>query len=244
MQARYAESLSWLSEEAGDLSGALYWTDRTAQWAQSVNWSSMVAYTFVHRSMMAISFTSDGVRAVDITQPVLDMADAPPRIKGLAAKQMAFGYALARDRDASARALDTAVRLLDAPVRDDEAVLGQRSVVNDDLYTIFHTPCDIYLGLGERVIPILEPRLDALSKASVRTATITRAKLARAYANAGQPQEASQLAWEALDAIDTVGSLSARAELQRAVPVLQQWHGRNDVQDILHRLRIPGITNA
>lgn len=33
MQARYAESLSWLCEEAGNATGSLYWVDRTAQWA-------------------------------------------------------------------------------------------------------------------------------------------------------------------------------------------------------------------
>lgn len=244
MQARYAETLSWLSEEAGDLHGALYWTDRAAQWAQVGNWSPMVAYTFVRRSMMTISFTNDGQRAVDTAQLAVDMTGAPPRVRGLAAKQMAFGYALTGDRDASARALATAMDLLAAPSNGNEASLGQRSVVSDDLYTIFRATCDIYLGRGDSVIPILEPRLNTLAHASVRTATISRAKLARAYANAGQPQEACQLAWEALEAIESIGSLSAHAELRRGVPVLQRWHGRDDVRDVLQRLRPPNATTA
>lgn len=244
MQARYAESLSWLSEEANDLPGALYWTDRAAQWAQVGNWSPMVAYTFVRRSMMAISFTNDGRRAVDTAQLVLGMSSAPARIKGLAAKQMASGYALAGDRDASAGALDTAMELLAAPSQENEASLGQRSVVSDDLYTIFRTTCDIYLGRGDSVIPVLEPKLDSLAQASVRTATITRAKLARAYANAGLPREACQLAWDTLDAIEPVSSLSAHAELRRGVPVLQRWHSRDDVQAVLQRLRPSGATTA
>ena len=78
--------------------------------------------------------------------------------------------------------------------------------------------------------------LASLSSSSLRTATITRAKLARAYANAGQPDGACRVAWETLDAIEQVGSLSARNELRRALPVLNQWHGRSDVQDITHRL--------
>lgn len=75
-----------------------------------------------------------------------------------------------------------------------------------------------------------------LSKSSVRTATITRAKLARAYAHAGQPAEACRLAWETLHAIEQVNSLSARSELRRTVRVLDQWRGRSDVQDLTHRL--------
>lgn len=236
MQARYAESLSWLSEEAGDLSAAMYWIDRASQWGQAANWHAMSAYGFVRRSMVVISFTGDGYRAVENASVVLDMRNASPRIQGLASKQIAFGYALTGNENASNRALDSAMQLLSKPVREDDAILGQRSVVNDDLFTIFRTTCDIYLGRGQRVIPILEPRLTSLSASSVRTATITRAKLARAYANAGQPHEAAQLSLTALDDIELIGSLSARSELRRALPILRQWHGHDDVRAVMQRL--------
>lgn len=62
LQARYAESLSWLSEEAGNLPGAMYWLDRASQWAQAASWSAMTEYSFVRRSMMVISFSGDGRR--------------------------------------------------------------------------------------------------------------------------------------------------------------------------------------
>jgi hypothetical protein len=236
LEARYAESLSWLSEEAGDLPGAIYWIDRASQWAQIANWSAMTHYNFVRRSMIVISFSGDGRRAIEQARNVLDMSDASPRMKGLAAKQMAFGYALARDRDASHHTLDEAIRWLAQPPREDDALLGQRSVVDDDLFAIFQTTCDIYLGHGALAIPVLEPRLASLSKSSVRTATITRAKLARAYANTGHPAEACRLSWETLHAIEQIGSLSARSELRRTLRVLDQWHGRSDVQEIMRQL--------
>jgi hypothetical protein len=149
---------------------------------------------------------------------------------------MSFGYALTGNEDASSRALDSAMQLLSKPVREDDAVLGQRSVVNDDLFTIFRTTCDIYLGRGQCVVPILEPCLTSLSALSVRTATITRAKLACAYANAGQPHEAAQLSLTALDDIERIGSLSARSELRRILPILRQWHGHDDVRAVMQRL--------
>jgi hypothetical protein len=157
-------------------------------------------------------------------------------MKVLAANEMAQGYALAGDQHASRHAIDTAMDWLAQPIREDDAVLGQRSVAADDLYIVHRATCDVYLGRGARVIPVLEPRLVSLSRSSLRTATITRAKLARAYANAGHPEEACRVAWETLDAIEQVGSLSARNELRRALPVLNQWHGRSDVQDIVQRL--------
>ncbi|MEO7195058.1 MAG: helix-turn-helix transcriptional regulator [Pseudonocardiaceae bacterium] len=236
LQARYAESLSWLNEEVGDLPSSMYWIDRASQWAQAANWSAMTEYSFVRRSMMVMSFSSDGRRAVDQAHHVLDMPDAAPRMKGLAAKQMAYGYALAGNRDASRHALDAAMDWLAQPTREDDTLLGQRSVVDDDLFVIFQATCDIYLGYGSRVIPVLEPRLTSLSRSSARTAIITRSKLARAYANAGQPAEACRLSWETLEAIEQVDSLSARSELRRTARVLDRWHGRSDVQDFLRRL--------
>lgn len=67
LQARYAETLSWLSEESGDLAGAMYWIDRASQWAQAANWSAMIEYSFIRRSMMVISFSGDGRRAISIS---------------------------------------------------------------------------------------------------------------------------------------------------------------------------------
>ena len=236
LQARYAESLSWLSEEAGDLPSAMYWTDRASQWAQAANWSAMTEYGFVRRSMMVISFSDDGRQAVNQAHHVFEISGTSPRIRGLAAKQMAFGYALAGDRDASCRALDEAMHWLARPTYEDDTVLGQRSVANEDLLAIFQATCDIYLGCGVKAIRVLEPRLASLSRSPARTATITRAKLARAYAHAGEPAESCRLAWETLQCIDQVGSLSARSELRRTMRILDQWNGRSDVQDLTRRL--------
>lgn len=236
LQARYAESLSWLSEEGGDLPGAMYWIDRVAQWAQIANWSAMIDYSAVRRSMMAMSFSGDGRSTAEQAGYVLDIPDAAPRIKGLAATWMAFGYALAGDGDASQCSLDIAMDWLTKPVRGDDALLGNRSLAADDLFGLSQATCDIYLGHGEGVIPVLEPRLTSLSTSSVRMATITRARLARAYANAGQPAEACRLAWETLDAIEHIDSLTARSELHHTARVLDQWRTRGDVQDVRYRL--------
>ncbi|MBF6171060.1 helix-turn-helix domain-containing protein [Nocardia blacklockiae] len=237
MQARYAESLSWLAEESGNLRQAMYWIDRASQWGHAAGWQEIAAYGYVRRSMLSISTAHNGRQAVDNATVVEDMPGASPRIRGLAAKQAAFGFALCGDRDSSSRALDQAMRLLSQPARPADIILGQRSVVDDHLAVIFKTTCDIYLGRGASVVPILQPRLEALTGSSLRTATITRAKLARAYANAGQPTEAAETALGVLDAIQRVGSVSALSELQRALPILWRWRGRDDVGAVINRIQ-------
>jgi Helix-turn-helix domain len=236
LQARYAETLSWLSEEAGDQSGAVWWIDRASQWAQAAQWSGMTAWGFIRRASTVSCFTDDGLRIVDQARPVLDMPQASPRMKGLAAVNVAYGYARAGNRNESHRALGTAMGWLAQPIREDDAALGHSTVVTDDHFVLHQTTCDIYAGYGARVIAMLEPRLESLARHSFRVATVTRARLARAYANAGQPAEACRVAWETLDAIEQIDSFMARTELRRAVPVLNRWHGRSDVQDVMHRL--------
>lgn len=237
-QARYAECLSWMHEEGGDSRAASYWIDRGVHWAQAAGWMPMVAYSFVRRSMLAISHASDGRQAVENARTALSLAGGTHRIRALAAKQMAFGYALVRQRDDSQRALDLAMDLFGAvtPDNEEESGLGQRSVANDDLLTIFQTTCDVYLGRGDSVIPVLAPRLSELTTASARTHAISSAKLAHAYANAGEAETACRLIMETVDAADTVGSLSARRELQRALPALRYWSRRSDVEQVIARL--------
>src|SRR3712207_389420 len=60
LQARYANLLSWLSEETGDLPGAMWWSDRASQWAQAAGWQGMTMYGFVRRAMMVGRSSSKG----------------------------------------------------------------------------------------------------------------------------------------------------------------------------------------
>src|SRR5207245_2941735 len=108
LQCRHAESLSWMHEESGDINDAVYWVDRAVHWAQAVGWIPMVAYAFVRRSMMAISLGDDGLQAVQNAQCAVQIPGTPAYVRGLAAKQMSYGHALAGNRGESARALDLA----------------------------------------------------------------------------------------------------------------------------------------
>jgi transcriptional regulator with XRE-family HTH domain len=244
LQARCAESLSWMTEESGDLTGALYWTDRTQQWASAAGWHAMTAYRHVRRSMLAISHASDGLAAAGQAMPAFRAPGTPPRIRGMAAKQMAFGFALAGRPDESRKALDHAVHLISrqAGYGDGEEGpgVGQHSLDVPDLLMIYQATCDVYLGGGDSVITALAPRLGRIGEASPRTHAITQAKLAQAYAHAGEPATACELVLQALDGAAAVGSQSARSELCRVLPALARWPGREDVTEIRHRLARPG----
>lgn len=237
LQARYAESLSWMAEEAGDLTTALYWVDRAEHWAQICGWRAMVAYAHVRRSMLAISYAGDGSAAVEQAQLALRVPGAPARIRAMASKQAAYGYALAGQPDASRYALDdTAALLATAGDEAERDLPGQNSVADPDLMAIFTATCDVYLGAGDRVIGALSPRMTSIGTGSQRSGAITAAKLAQAYAHAGEPGLSCGLILATLDTSATVDSLTTRSELSRALPTLRRWPDRDDVREVTHRL--------
>ncbi|VVJ22650.1 Uncharacterised protein [Amycolatopsis camponoti] len=241
LQGRYAESLSWLNEEAGRTEDALFWLDRAGEWAQIGGWNGLAGYTYVRRSMLVLTAADDSGRAIELAETALAMPGVPARIRGLAAKQAAFGHAIAHNADASARALDTAMELLAAGHDESAGELGQRSVPGDDLYAIFQATCAVHLGRGEQAIDVLQPRLSRLSAASPRTAAITTGKLAHAYANVGLPTQAAQLAMNALEQAKAIESQSTSREIRRALVPLQQWHRRDDVAELLHRMPLGAV---
>jgi hypothetical protein len=240
LQARYGEALSWMAEESGDLSSALFWADRVEHWAQLGGWPAMAAYARVRRSMLAISHANDGMAAVEQAQLALLIPGTPPRVQALGYKQIAYGYALLGEPDASRYALDRCATLFASSSGGDSSrqqhLPGQNSVADQDLLAIFAATCDVYLGAGDRVMSAMTPRLSQISTGSQRTSAITAAKLAQASAQAGEPGQACSIILETLDRARVVDSWTTWSELHRAVPLLARWSTRDDVREVTHRL--------
>jgi hypothetical protein len=238
LQAQHGDYLSWMVHEAGDLAGALYWVDRAQNWATTAGWPGMIAYSHVRRSVLVSSCAGDGRAAVEHAAQALRTPDAPAHIRAFAAKQVAYGHALAGHPDACRRALDQTASLFDEAAGQDEPqepmiVLSRAS--DDDLLAQFRGTCDVHLGGGAQAVPLLES-CRALYGSGARHGGITAARLSRAYAQAGDPDQACALALEALGTGQAVDSLSTRVELRRALAPLGRWPAREDVAEVRHRI--------
>jgi hypothetical protein len=244
LQARYAESLSWFGAEAGDVPEALFWVDRCAVWAQAAGWPAMVAYTFVRRSMMTLTVSDDAAAAVRQADLAMRVPGAPASARALAAKQAAYGYAMAGRADDSARALDATMYQLGVAAQEDSGpwgVVGQRSVPSDDLHAVFGGTCRVYLGHGRAALEILEPCLDRIADGSPRTHAITAARLARAAVDTGDVEEACARVTAAVPRVEAVGSASAQAELKRAARGLARWPRHRNVLEVNRVLADAGV---
>ncbi|MCO6008831.1 hypothetical protein NE236_28035 [Actinoallomurus purpureus] len=122
---------------------------------------------------------------------------------------------------------------------EDGPVVGQYSVNDPDLLAIYEATCQVYLGGGD-AIEALVPRMKGIGNGSPRTRIITRAKLAHAYANAGEPALACGLILDVVDEATTVDSQTTRSELHRVLPALARWPARDDANEVRHRLGVLG----
>ncbi|MGH2731727.1 MAG: helix-turn-helix domain-containing protein [Actinomycetota bacterium] len=231
-QARYAEFLSWMHEEQGDLASAVWWIDRAADWARTAGWLSMVAFASVRKSVIATMHMADGERTVDWAEQAMNLDGATSGVLRFAAAQLAYGHALNGDLDASRRALDIAAAHYDQAARHphDGLPIGAQSVLDVDLNW---ATCNVFAGSGDLAVDVFAPRMQAVESASRRAYAIHAARLAHAHALAGNPDEACASAIRALEAAEIIESATARSELKRVAPVMsQRWPDRSDVRDV------------
>jgi hypothetical protein len=238
LQAQCADHLSGMVQESGDVIGTLYWADRSQHWADQADWPAMTAYSHVRRSTLASSGVGDGPAAVEHAARALRTPGAPALVKGLAAKQMAYGYALGGHSDACHQALDRMAKLFQTAStrdRDPDPVISLAGFDVPTSLAQYEGTCDVYLGGGETAVPLIDSGRAPHGSGS-RNHAITGARLARAYAQAGDPEQACAEAIEALGTGEVVDSLSTRVELRRALKPLDRWPGREDVAEVRHRI--------
>jgi transcriptional regulator with XRE-family HTH domain len=238
LSAQYAETLSWMVQESSDLQGAVYWVDRAGQWADQAGWPAMKAYAHVRRSALASTCAGDGRAAVVHASRALSLPDAPVRVKAEAAKQKAYGYALSGFTNTCRQALDLSLRLLQESAtigEEADPIIGLRSTDVPSCAAQYQATCDLYLGGGENAISLLDSCRADVGPDSRRQA-IVGSRLARAYAQAGDPDRACAEAIQALDSGQALDSLNTRTELRRALAPLSRWPDREDVAEVRHRI--------
>ena len=127
--ARYAEYTGWMTQEAGDLAAAEWWTSLAVRMAASAGETDMAAYAFVRRGLIAL-YRGDARQTIDLARRA-QSGRLPERIRGLAAQREAQGHALAGSyrqcRDALDRAAASFARA-DAQ-RPDPPALGTPALV-------------------------------------------------------------------------------------------------------------------
>ena len=213
LAGRYAELTGWMTQEAGDDEGALWWTGFAVKMALASGDQEMSAYALVRQADITMyrGNAADTIRLARLAQE----AGSAPRIRGIAAQREAQGFAMAGDLNYCRRALDRAASWLDHA--DDLATgpqLGTSTV--PDPVGMAAGWCLHDLGRPDEAAEKLAVQLDMIPQWATRSRARLGARYALALLVAGDMDTGCAALGRALDDCDGLGSATVLSDLRLA----------------------------
>ncbi|OON82409.1 helix-turn-helix domain-containing protein [Streptomyces tsukubensis] len=217
LASRYAEFTGWMSQEAGDNSTALYWTDHAVALAEESGDDDLAGYALVRRALMTY-YAGDAESTVALARRARG-GRLPARIRGLAAQRVAQGHALGGEYDACMRALDQARELLArSTVEDGGPVLGPTHL--GDPVSMITGWCLFDLGRPSQAGQVLDRELLTVPAHALRTHARYGVRRALSHATAGELEHACTLTDQLLRTTAGVRSATVDMDLRRLARVL------------------------
>ncbi|MEE4541635.1 hypothetical protein V2S66_06570 [Streptomyces sp. V4-01] len=226
--ALVTEFLGWLCQDLGDFRTAATWSDRSMEWAQEAADDHLQSYVLYRKSHQAAAQGS-AQKAVALARAAQRLPDLTPQITALAAQQEAQGYALMQNPRAALAKFDEAHDLASAltAARPDSKL--DTSYCTPAYIEIQRANCWTDLGEPLRAVELLEAALATLPRVYRNDRSVYLARLARAYARAGEPESAADTATRALAIVQQTGSARTLAELDS---VASAMGARSDVSAV------------
>jgi transcriptional regulator with XRE-family HTH domain len=235
LASRVAEYAGWMSQEAGDPRGALWWTRQAVAFAQAGHDQHLASYALMREAELAL-YRQDPLNTIQLAQQAQLGAGAGPRILGLAARCEAQGHAIAGDQNAFERAIDRAATLLSMsdPNRTNSPVLGSSMVTNEVSLSRGWALCD--LGLPARSAELLDLEVARIPASARRSRARFGARQVLAHARNGEIDHACELAVPMLYEANQVDSATIRVDLRDLAKTLARWRNHARVREIYPEL--------
>ena len=234
---QFTEFSGWIFQDAGDLACAMRWTDRALDYALELGDKRVIAYTLMRKAMIATE-SGDPVRGLGIANSALEYKDAlTPRLRAVILRQRSYSNAALGEVIASARDADEAVI---------EAVAGENQGEQDrapyctPTYAAMEAGASwVILGHPKTALPILEKsRAEWVNHTQVRDYVLCVARLAIAYATAGEPEQACVAADEVIGLAQGLGSRRVVGQIDLLYRRLARWRQDPAVARIRGRLKV------
>jgi hypothetical protein len=204
--AQYAESASWLFEDAGDTAQAGHWTSRAMELACEGDDERMISWTVFRRSQQAAA-ALDVAHAIGFAQAARrnEEALATPTRAAIRAQE-AYAHALDGDEQAANRLLDEAHTWAASDTTGD-AHEGHGSYCTPSYIEIQRANCWLTAGKPKKAVALYEDSLATLPVVYQRSRAAALSRLATAYLADGQPEQAASAAHAALPVARSGGSM-------------------------------------
>jgi transcriptional regulator with XRE-family HTH domain len=230
LASRVAEYAGWMSQEAGDEQGALWWTRRAVTFAEAGHDRQLASYALVREAEVAL-YRQDAINTINLARRAQAGDGAGPRVLGLAARCEAQGLALAGDLAGFQRAMDRATECLSVVDVDGAAgpVLGSSTVADHVSLARGWALCD--LGRLPEAVEVLDREVAGIPATRRRTRSRFGARRALAHACNGDIDQACVAVGEVLDDVAQVDSATVRIDLRQLARTLSRWHNHSAVRE-------------
>ncbi len=234
---QFMEFGGWLFQDAGDLTCAMHWTDRALDYALELGDARVAAYTLMRKALIATE-AGNPAQGLWIANSARAYKDAlTPRLRAVILRQRSYSNAALGDILASARDSDAAVT---------EAVAGEQQAEEDR--APYCTPAYVemeagaswvLLGHARTALPVLEQsRAEWADHSQVRDYALCVARLATAYADAGDLDQACATAAEAVALAQGLGSRRVAGQIDLVHRRLGKWRQEPAVASLRGSLKV------
>jgi tetratricopeptide (TPR) repeat protein len=233
----FTEFGGWVFQDAGDLLCAMHWTDRALDYALELGDQRTIAYTLMRKAMIATE-SGNSAQGLGIANSALKYKDAlTPRLRAVILRQRSYSNAALGEVIASARDSDEAVT---------EAVAGEKQGEGDGAsyctptYAAMEAGASwVILGHPKTALPILEKsRSEWPDHTQVRDYALCVARLAIAYADAGELEQACAATEEVITLAQGLGSRRVVGQIDLLHRRLARWRQDPAVAGLRGRLKV------
>lgn len=223
---RFMEFCGWAHQDAGDLTCAMYWTDRAFDYAMELGDRRTIAYTLMRKASIATE-AGNPAQGLGIANFALASADVlTPRLRGVILRQRAHAHAALREVAETERDSDNAIAEAIAGISQGEE---DRAPYCSPMYVAMETGQSMVVaGRPETALQVLAgSRSEWSDRGQVRDYALCVSRLATAYAAAGDPENACATAEEAISLAHGLGSRRVIDQLNKLSGALGRW--RTDI---------------
>jgi transcriptional regulator with XRE-family HTH domain len=234
---QFTEFGGWVFQDAGDLVCGMHWTDRALDYALELGDQRVIAYTLMRKAMIATE-GGNPVQGLGIANSAFEHADAlTPRLRAVILRQRSYSNAVLGELIASARDSDAAIIEALAGEKQGEA---DRAPYCTSTYAAMEAGASwVLLGHPKTALPILEKsRSEWLDRTQLRDFALCVARLATAYAAAGELEQACAATAEALALAQGLGSRRVVGQLDLLYRRLSRWRQDPAVAGVRGRLKV------
>jgi tetratricopeptide (TPR) repeat protein len=218
MQAKYAEFAGWLHQDSRDFNAARHWLDRSLEWSCAAEDRDLSTFVMARKSQLAGDMSA-AADAIDLAEAAGRMARKRSRLKATAAVYGAHGYALADQKSECLRTIEQAQET--ATSLDDGSPWA--SWLDTSYIEVQRGRCLTILGDHATAATVFQQAIRGMPPTFRRDRGVYLARSAVAYADAREPEQATDAAMQALTIARDTQSGRVAAELAQVSAHLTPW---------------------